>query len=165
MSSLQDSKNSGLKKAVEKNDIDFVRSMLDQGADPNYVIQSKTKLYPSPMTQDHAEIVKLFVQHGLSVQRNWLREMFDEPACRDYAKDIVTCILNHHKKESKIFHAIFDGLVTSKRKDVDMLEFLIDQGLPINELYGYDNLLFEDALAPLHHCIPKAKYDYVRNFN
>lgn len=156
--------NTALKEAVEDHNVNLTRKLLSEGVDPNYLIKSQTRLIRTPMTKKDIDILKLLVDHKLYIQRGWLKTMFDELGSGVHAKDMVEYILNHYDKRPEVFHVLFDGLATSKQESTDMLEFLIDEGLPINELYGYEGLVFEDAVAPLHHCIAEAKYDFVRKF-
>lgn len=140
--------------------------MLAQGADPNYLIQAKTKLFHSVMTQNNVKIIQSLVHYGLTVDRQFIQDMLGEPGCIDCAKDLITHVLEHYK-HVKMLHEIFFALTNSAnfkaQSAIDILSILIDHGLPINDLYQYNG---KDGglVTPLHQCIILERIDFVSKF-
>lgn len=159
--------NSALNKAVMQGEVNNVRELLKNGADPKN-LKRQSYLYGEgkDTATDHCyiEIVKLLVQYGIDVDILFLENIFCLP-CINHVKELITHVLNHHAND-RMMHMVFDALIgtslfVEEPSYLEILTLLVDRGLPINDSYNYVHCGFEYGLTALHMAIYNSKIDFV----
>lgn len=64
MNSIKNAKNYALFGAVDEGDVDAVRKLLDDGADPNFMPKSKDSLLQTAVMRNNKDIVRLLLDKG-----------------------------------------------------------------------------------------------------
>lgn len=153
-----------LKWAVRRGNVDKVRELIKQGVDLDYLKDYGQKLGRSPMTQNHVEIVRLFLNAGAKIDKKLVKEFLKDP-CSQYAVELFSIILSTHLDIELLF-CIYEKILwfSDRPKAVEILKLLLDSGLSVNELYEDEvSSIFLGARSPFHMAIERSKVDFVRN--
>lgn len=150
---IQVDKNLDLFKAVKSDDVEKVRELLEQGADPNYWPQ----FLLAALENKKIEIVKLLIKFGFTVRDDFLDYIFNFKSV-EHITELLQCIINHNK-DIKVLHKIFDNLLFATYEKptmlwIDILKLLIDNRMSINSIEG-------PGYTPLHCFIILNKPDFV----
>lgn len=152
---MEDAKNIALWEAVKQGDVDAARLLLDQGADPNFRLQFNQSLMHLAMVKNHLDAIKLLVQYSVNVDCTLVEYIF-KFSNNDYVKELMSHIITYNNN-LKVIQLMFQYLVYSKCQGpsaLDILEFLVHQGLPIDEFN-------ENYRTPLHLSITYKRIDFV----
>lgn len=141
-----------LKAAVDCNDIDKVRKLIDEGAYP-----PDTSLLQLAMTKNHIEIIKLFVEHCKAHVDHILKKYIFKPENNQYCRELLVHILKGRNRDVKFVHKIFYELIDSdcqKPLSLEIFQLLLAYGLS-----------FEDCCflkrTPLQHAVERGRVDFV----
>lgn len=135
--------NFELKQAVEKCDVNKVRELLDQGQDPYFVSWPLYMVYQSVFRSgfDHnrIEIAKLLLKHGAKPD-----EVFESV-----------------KLVQTIFAKLLNNDYATGPTGLEILELLLDHGLPVDDFVEDDDRILKSGMTPLHHSIDNHRTDFV----
>lgn len=152
--------------AVGNSDTNKVRELLEEGANPDYWIEHESCLDVA-MDKEDTEIIKLLVQYGAELNFEnylWLEGIFTTYYTHSEAKEIMAHFVKY-VKDIDVFHHLSQFLITSDLKGpqaMEFLQFLLDNGMPVNEFYPYTNWTDdEDTYTPLHLSIHENRMDFV----
>lgn len=159
---MNSKEDTAFKWALKRGDVKKVQELLGKGADPNYLKIFGNTLCRTPMTQNHVEIARLFLEAGAIVDQELVQEILKH---RQYALELVTHVLHHHNDVGTL-KIIFEKL--AKEDDfkgtsvTKIVELLLDRGLPINDRYKYKCA----SRTPVHIFTIRSEIDCVSiNFN
>lgn len=142
-------RNCELYRAVRLADKEGVERILRKG---ETIRTAHEGFFPSPMTENHVEIVKLLLRHA-AIKKE--KTMFPVYSIRFRMQD----------KTIKTVKIIFEELMNSECKgplELDVLKLLIDHGLPVNDYYRDFSREYISTLAtPLFLSIKKKRADFV----
>lgn len=145
-----------LLEALQESNINMIRKHLDQGevnADHILTLMRSLEFHD-------VEIFKLLVEYEVSVYEI-VRVIFSKPELVHCAYEVVAYILNHHPDKNKLDN-VFKGVMNStdsvKELETNILELLLDKGLPVN---GVVNGVSKGNLSVLKNCIQNNKFNWV----
>lgn len=144
-------KNYCLFGAVDNDDIEATLQLLDQGADPNYKPQACPSVINLAFQKNNVNIITMLMRYGFKSEN------------AHFAKEVSDLIINHDNG-TKIMQKIFGKLLRHEEPEtVKVLEFLFDNGMPIDDLVEeIDDRDEEDILTPLQLSIETERLDFVR---
>lgn len=136
-----------LERAVIRNDAEELRELLKENAWLEYVASCMSKA----MAQNNVEIIKLLLQHGFTIEEDFLDYIFSLKN-EECTKEIVVHIVKHNNRGVKPLYKIFIRLLKSnleKSSAVDILNTLLDYGMPL------EDYIDDYCCNPLHCCLLK----------
>lgn len=119
----QDYVSSPLEAAVKKAEVDEVRELLEQGADPiystnSYKFFSELTQGRRAMNEKDIQIFKLLVQHGAIIERRWFDDLFAISEHSQYAEELVAHVIKYNK-DTEFIQMIFSELASSGADEFD----------------------------------------------
>lgn len=143
--------------AVEAGDVEGVRQSLNQGANPSYAPKWIEKsLLHLALKKCHVKIIDLLFQYEAKVNDDFIKQIFDNDN-QHILKELVAIVLKY-KKDIILMQKMFNELVGSYSKDVEILELLLYHGLPVNNFIGKINM---ERFTPLHSSIMNGSTEFV----
>lgn len=140
-----------LNEPMKKKEICKVEELLNQGADPNYLIKDIKFMIKSSTKNGQSEIFKLLVKHGTNLEKVKSRssQEFKYLSTRivDYIKDVKNFFM--------IFQELINSKTLSEQSSIEIFKHLLDRGLPV------ENLVVSKNYTPLHLSIIKKKINFV----
>lgn len=151
--------------AVQEGDVDAVRTLLDQGADPNF----RAKYYDSLISQCYVaekelKISKLLVENGIVLNQRQVTDVFEDKNS-DFIQEIVPHIVEHCQKNKEvILQFVYFELIRHCKSELglDLLKFLLDHGLPVDDYFEEDEE--RKPFTPLHIAVINEKHSFVSRF-
>lgn len=159
--SFTNNKNDALKRAVQEGDVNMVRHTLDQGADPNYIVERDRTILRLAIEKKSMEIFKLLVQYGAKDENRRLLYYIFDTANIHHTKELVAHFIKYNK--SADLEQILNWLLLVGHHDgppgLEILKFLLDSGMPVDELKILTT--DDDAYTPLHVSVADNRLDFV----
>lgn len=159
MSSTEHSDNLALETAVEKSDVDEVRGLLENGANPHHKPGSHQSLMDLALEKQQTKIILLLLKYSATVEDNLINSMFDFESF-EHSKELVTEVIRLNNN-IEIIYRIFKNLAFSKCKEPlasEILELLFEHGLPIDDPIDEINYV-----TPLNYAVFGNRIDWVWN--
>lgn len=151
-------KNYALLGAVETGDVNTVKELLEQDADPNFVLTwIDLPLINLAIQKNRTKVIDLLLQYGAKINQQFINKIF-ETNVSGLQKELVAIVVKYHKKNISLMQDIFYKLVNSHWPDLEVFELLPVHDLRIDdcsEKYRYE------YLTPLHICIIKKNLNFV----
>lgn len=170
--SSENEKNEALKKAVENEDFDTVRQLLDKGADPNYLHQPKETVFRLAIAQGNIEIIKLLLQYGANLDADsgddlaeYIMRTKNSDVCKDVIAHATKFNYNVEFLENCLFHLSFSAREFDESTELEVFKFLLDIGLPTDEFMNGEYTNEGDSYTVLHYSIMENKVHFVSKFN
>lgn len=154
-----------LQEAVKKVDFVRVRELLElQRLYPKHLAEDRALVFDLANKTQSIPMIQLLFDYGAyPATRQWIRKIFGNRPTQ-FTEDLVACIVNRHKSDVKLIQLIFDELSDSVLAHgpsaENILEFLLDRGLPVNKIvFSYD--LYKMS-RPLELAVYRNKLDFVK---